>query len=243
MFQKPLTNEQVECYRRDGYLVVPKLVLIKEIAVFLKDEKKSSNVDHVPLQRHKTDPAYSALASHPKIVAIVSQLLEGHPNIVQTMFLNKPKQGGRGIALHQDTHYLPNEPNTLMACWIALSDTDADNGGLCVVPGSHMEGLREAGRIENKTEFDSWETEHEMRDPDSREWKRKMNSFQIQGLPEERIMRLSVPKGSGVFFTGMTIHGSFANHSEDRPRQAFATHYIHESTWLHRCDVQNTVPA
>ncbi len=243
MFQKPLTNEQVECYRRDGYLVVPKLVLIKEIAVFLKDEKKSSNVDHVPLQRHKTDPAYSALASHPKIVAIVSQLLEGHPNIVQTMFLNKPKQGGRGIALHQDTHYLPNEPNTLMACWIALSDTDADNGGLCVVPGSHMEGLREAGRIENKTEFDSWETEHEMRDPDSREWKRKMNSFQIQGLPEERIMRLSVPKGSGVFFTGMTIHGSFANHSEDRPRQAFATHYIHESTWLYRCDVQNTVPA
>ena len=239
----PLTSIQVDTYHRDGFLVVPKLLHMKEINAFLREEKKSNKDDHVPLQRHKTDAAYSALASHPKIVAIVSQLLEGHPNIVQTMFLNKPKQGGRGIALHQDTHYLPNEPNTLMACWIALSDTDADNGGLCVVPGSHLEGLREAGKIDNKLEFDSWETEHEMRDPDGRDWKRKMHSFQIQDLPEDHIIRLTVPKGSGVFFTGMTIHGSFANHSEERPRWAFATHYVHESTWLYRCDVQNTVPA
>ena len=238
-----LSVDQILSYHRDGYLVVPKLILMKEINSFLKNEKKSRSDDHVSLQRHKTDPVFGAFASHPKVVAIVSQLLEGHPNIVQTMFLNKPKQGGRGIALHQDTHYLPNEPNTLMACWIALTDTDADNGGLCVVPGSHLEGLREAGKIDDKKEFDSWETEHDMRDPDGREWKRKMHSFQIQGLPEERIIRLIVPRGSCVFFTGMTIHGSFANHSADRPRSAFASHYVHESTWLYRCDVQNTVPA
>ncbi len=239
----PLTNDQVASYHRDGYLVVPKLLLMKEIDAFLRGEKMSSSDDHVPLQRHKTDPNYRALASHPKVLAVVSQLLNGHPNIVQTMFLNKPKQGGKGIALHQDTHYLPNEPNTLMACWLALSDTDAENGGLCVVPGSHLEGLQEAGKINDKKEFDSWETEHDMRCPDGREWKRKMHSFQIQGLPEDRIVRLTVPRGSGVFFTGMTIHGSFANHSEDRPRRAFATHYVHPSTWLYRCDVQNTVPA
>ncbi len=30
----------------------------------------------------------------------------------------------------------------------------------------------------------------------------------------------------GVFFTSLTIHGSFANPSTDRPRLAFATHYV-----------------
>jgi hypothetical protein len=39
----------------------------------------------------------------------------------------------------------------------------------------------------------------------------------------------------------MTIHGSFANRSDDRPRPAFATHYVHEDTWLFRCDVQDAV--
>jgi ectoine hydroxylase-related dioxygenase (phytanoyl-CoA dioxygenase family) len=51
------------------------------------------------------------------------------------MYLNKTQENNLGIALHQDTHYIPNTPNTLLACWIALSDTDETNGGLFVVPG------------------------------------------------------------------------------------------------------------
>ena len=43
-----------------------------------------------------------------------------------TVYMNKAPRGGTGIAMHQDTHYLRNEPNTRMACWIALSDPDPD---------------------------------------------------------------------------------------------------------------------
>jgi ectoine hydroxylase-related dioxygenase (phytanoyl-CoA dioxygenase family) len=46
-----------------------------------------------------------------------------------------------------------------------------------------------------------------------------------------------------VFFTGLTIHGSYANRSPDRARRAFATHYVAEGTWVFRTDVQQTVPA
>ena len=45
-----------------------------------------------------------------------------------------------------------------------------------------------------------------------------------------------------VFFTGMTIHGSFANRAVNRPRKAFATHYVAEGTWLPRVDIQATIP-
>src|SRR5262249_547876 len=150
--------------------------------------------------------------------------------------------GGKGIALHQDCHYLPNEPNTLMACWLALTDTDAENGGLCVVPGSHRRGLCEVRKNRDDQEHASWETRHRMRDREGREWEQPMVSFQIEDLDPAAILRLTVPRGGGVFFTGMTIHGSFANQSAARPRPAFATHYIREDTWLFRCDVQDAMP-
>jgi ectoine hydroxylase-related dioxygenase (phytanoyl-CoA dioxygenase family) len=235
-----LTPQQVERYHADGYLIVPELLTGAEVSAFL-GESTNPKSEPYGLHGHLKDAQYRHLATHPRVIPIVTQLLGGRPRIVQTMFLNKAAAGGKGIALHQDCHYLPNEPNTLMACWLALTDTDPENGGLCVVPGSHQEGLRRARRNEDEAEHASWETKHQMRDREGREWEQTMVSFQIDDLEPERIRRLTVPRGAGVFFTGMTIHGSFANRSSDRPRPAFATHYVREDTWLFRCDVQETM--
>ena len=81
-----------------------------------------------------------------------------------------------------------------------------------------------------------------MSDRAGKSWDETMHSFDINGLREDEIVRLSVPSGSGVFFTGMTIHGSFANRSADRPRRAFAIHYIQQGTWIYRRDLQETQP-
>ena len=66
-------------------------------------------------------------------------------------------------------------------------------------------------------------------------------SFEIDNLDPAAVRRLTVPKGAGVYFTGLTIHGSYANTS-GRPRKAFATHYVKEGTFLPRKDIQETVP-
>lgn len=229
---------EVAAYRHDGFLMVPDLLTELEIDAFLAHERARAEETAFGLQGHRLDPQYRFLATHPKVVARVRQLLAGPPHIVQTMLLSKRPKGGQGIALHQDSHYLPNEPNTLMACWLALTDTDADNGGLCVVPGSHKGPLRTARRTMNSEDHASWETEHTMSDRHGRKWTQTMVSFEIEGIAPESIVRLTVPRGAGVFFSGMTIHGSFANRSEARPRIAFATHYVHEDTWLFREDVQ-----
>jgi ectoine hydroxylase-related dioxygenase (phytanoyl-CoA dioxygenase family) len=70
-----------------------------------------------------------------------------------------------------------------------------------------------------------------------------MYSFEIEGLDESRIERLTVPKGGAVFFDGLTIHGSYANRSKDRIRRAFAVHYVGEGSWVFRDDVQDVRPA
>ena len=240
-FPKILTPEEINSYRTDGYLVVPDLLTDDEVEAYLAHENESSPANQCGLRGHTQDPQYRYLATHPKIAGIASQLLESPLRVVQTMYLGKPS-GGKGIALHQDSHYLPNEPNTLMACWVAMTDTDGENGGLCVVPGSHHGGLLGVHENQGTQEHDAFEMNYPMRDRDGREWTQRMYRFEIDDLDPDTIVRLNVPRGAGVFFTGLTIHGSFANHSPDRPRLAFATHYVREDTWLFRQDVQDTMP-
>jgi phytanoyl-CoA hydroxylase len=237
-----LTPAQIEQYHRDGYLVVRDVLTTQEVADFLDHERARGAPAPGGIRAHTVDPQWRALATHSNIAGIARQLLGGKPWVVQTMFLDKSPKGGKGIALHQDTHHLPNEPNTLMACWIAMTDTDGTNGGLCVVPGSHKLGLRSTHQsAANNANYDSWVIEHRMRDTTGREWNERMYSYEIDDLDESTVARLSVPKGAGVFFTGLTIHGSYANTSPDRPRKAWAVHYVRDGTWLFRCDVQETM--
>ena len=237
-----LAPTQIEEYHNEGYLIIENLLTAEEVDAFVNYEATQVDCGPRGLQNHCNDSQWAQLAHHPNIVGVVRQLLDGPPEIVQTMYMNKAPQGGTGIALHQDTHYIRNEPNSLMACWLAMNDTDPDNGGLCVLPGSNQKGLYEFTRVRNESEHTAWEKDYPMRDPNKVEWLETMHSFDIIGVSEDEIKRLTVPKGSGVFFTGMTVHGSYANHSTDRPRQAFAIHYIHTDTWIYRCDIQDTVP-
>ena len=246
MNTRQLTQAQIDQFHADGFLVVPDLLSQQEIDDFLHHQSQPKPDEYQRgLQSHKADPKLEYIAKHPNIAGGAAQLLDGRPRIVQTMYLRKDPAGDAeigtpGIALHQDTHYLPSRPNTLMACWIALSDTDPDNGGLCVVPGSNHTPLRSTHLNEDDAEHASWETVYQMRAQDGREWEQKMYSFQIDDIEKEEIIKLSVPCGSGVFFSGMTIHGSYANRSKDRPRLAFAVHYVKDGSWLYRVDVQDT---
>ena len=54
---------------------------------------------------------------------------------------------------------------------------------------------------------------------------------------------LTVGPGGGVFFSSLTVHGSYANQTTDRPRLAFATHYVRAGTWVYRADLQDLIAA
>jgi ectoine hydroxylase-related dioxygenase (phytanoyl-CoA dioxygenase family) len=239
-----LSQEQLQEYQEQGYLVVPGLLSEEEVEEFVSYEAAQDKEWRNHLDNHKRDDHWRYVATHPSVAGVAEQILGSKPMIVQSMLLEKwPEQEGKGTALHQDTHYLPNEPNTLMACWLAMSDTDGTNGGLCVVPGSHKGELYSTHKATSMKDHQVWEVEHLMRDRSGKEWKQAFYSFEIDGLDTGSIVRLTVPTGAGVFFSGMTIHGSFANLSKERVRRAFATHFVSEGTWLFRADVQDLVPA
>ena len=241
-----LSSEQIAHYRRHGFLVVPDLLTGDEVQAFVDHEASGNAQVGLGLRAHVEDPMRGYVARHPNVAGVAGQLLGAAPCIVQSMYLAKyagrSPEDAQGISLHQDQRYLPTEPATLMACWVALSDTDPGNGGLCVVPGSHRDPLHDTHQAASP-EHRSWRKNYEMRDPDGREWIQEMYSFEVDDVDSLDIRRLTVPRGSGVFFTGMTVHGSYANKSADRDRLAFAVHYVSEGTWVYRCDVQDTVSA
>lgn len=243
-----LTDAQVARFHDEGYLVVPDLLTADEVEAFVRHQADPEAESlKQGLRTHLSDPFWQRLAHHHNVAGVARQILGGRPRIVQTMYMAKEparpdeELGGVGISLHQDSHYLPNEPDTLMACWIAMSDTDPENGGLCVAPGSHRDTLRET-TLNTNPEHMSWESDYGMRSPDGREWTEKLYSFDVVGIEEEDLVRLTVPRGSGVFFTSRTVHGSYANRSHTRPRLAFAVHYVKDGTWVFRTDVQDTTP-
>ena len=238
-----ISDEQIERYRDEGYLVVPDLLTPEEVEDFLRNEASALPPGwRDGLRSHALNPQRMRLASHPKVTAVVRALLGGAPQIVQTMLLDKPPSGGQGIALHQDSYYIRNEPNTLMACWLALTDTDAENGGLCVVPGSHKRGLVGSHPNRDTVEHVAWEVEHTLRDREGREWTHRLYAAEVDDLDLNALKKLTVPAGGGVFFTGLTIHGSFSNRTPHRRRAAFATHYVKDGTWVYRTDIQDLAP-
>ena len=245
-----LSESDIQSYHDNGYLVVEGLLdesFVDKFVAYEAEPKPDGWRQN--LRNHTTDEMWRQVSNSPKVTAIVEELSGGRPYIVQTMYMEKPPAGlaavgGAGVALHQDLHYLPCDPPNLIACWIALTDTDAENGGLCVIPGSHnVDDLYSTHKNENTADHDSWEIEYLMKDRSGKTWTEKMYSFEIDGLNEEDVVRLTVPKGGGVFFGGKTIHGSYGNRSVDRYRRAIATHYVPEGTWVTRVDVQETVPA
>src|SRR5438270_10689306 len=79
---------------------------------------------------------------------------------VQSMyFYDVP--GTPGQANHQDYEYIKNELNTLTACWIAMDDSDEENGCLWVVPGTNRGALLKHGAVQDVDEHEEWTTEVE----------------------------------------------------------------------------------
>jgi ectoine hydroxylase-related dioxygenase (phytanoyl-CoA dioxygenase family) len=93
-------------------------------------------------------PEVFALHHAPPLVDIVRQLTGSDVVLGHPVFNARPKLPGQQLTVvpwHQDSAYFgpETERSLILTCWIPLVPTDAENGGMQVLPGSHRLGLRE----------------------------------------------------------------------------------------------------
>ena len=141
-----LTNKEKQQYSEQGY--------VKNLPVFsyngalelqgLFEELSSRLPSDVDINKtnmwHKASKKFHDLCRTPEILDYVEDILG--PNFVQWggQFFHKEPKSGSVVPWHQDAQYWPLKPANAVTVWLAVYDTDKENGAMKVVSGSHKKG-------------------------------------------------------------------------------------------------------
>ena len=164
---------------------------------FAKDETQG---DRLPVLRkaentRQYSDVFRDLAQHPKLIAVVQELIGQDLLLFRSTLMFKPAFHGSSHGLHQDSAYWPMEPPNLVTVSIALNDATPENGCFKVIPKSHLWGMQSWGHI--------------ARQQDAELTDRKEVAAQQMDVP--------LSAGSALFFHSLMVHGSGPN-STPHPR-------------------------
>ncbi|KAJ8708594.1 hypothetical protein PYW08_009976 [Mythimna loreyi] len=234
----PLSPEQIQFYRDNGYLVIKKLIGIPALNSYrqrftdvcegrvekgrvtvIKDRALAQNhsrpEDYInKIQELLFDDVFSTYSEDPRLLHIVAQLIGDDVTAVNSMLINKPP-GTNEHPPHQDLFYFPFRPaDKIVATWTPIDPVSRDNGCLYMVPGSHQPGiLYEHDEQENSAKLFFFGI---------------VNSGEV--APEHRRVYLEMEPGDTVFFQSNIVHGSRPNVSKTY-RKAMTSHYANSSCY------------
>jgi hypothetical protein len=153
------SNDDIEAYRREGYVVVPSLFARDEMDLLRDTAKKDSVLDReaygrgdgeggeirLSLWNHPGDDLYGMFSRNERVVDRVQQILNDEPYHYHSKMIMKEARTGGAWEWHQDYGYWYENgvlfPN-LCSVFIAVDRAMRANGCLQVLRGSH-----EIGRI------------------------------------------------------------------------------------------------
>jgi len=227
---KHLTQEQIQGFQEDGYLVADGLFSSEEARVLADNFMRMHAEGPIPgcfepaspeeaegdilalyprmMHPHRIDDMSLRYLLDNRLEYVLTDLFGEEPLAAQSMLYFKPP-GAKGQALHQDNFYLKVEPGTCIAAWVALDAADQENGGLEVVSGTHDMELFCPEEADSDVSF----TRDYVPVPEG-----------LEAVP------VVMQPGDVLFFNGQLVHGSQPNSSEDRFRRSFICHYLGRSS-------------
>ena len=215
-----LSDNQIESYRREGYLVLPGFFGADELASVdramrevtetalasgdwsdvleleseLHDGRQVPRRIYEPFDKHET---FRRIGSEPRLLDCLEALIG--PNIAhQYSKINmKPARVGSVVKWHQDMAYYPSTNDDVVAVLIYVDDATEENGCLQVLPRHHTHFFDHTGA---DGQFAGMVTED------------------LSGGRFGRSVSLAAPAGSAILLHGITPHSSLPNLS-DQPRR------------------------
>ena len=152
-------NYHKKQYYKKGFTVVRNIFSNKEILglmkeleiVKLKAEKKNNNKYFHKTKDNKFNTIHNIQQFHKKGLIInlskkkvlknlAQMLLKDEPIVRNIEFFLKPKKTGMSSPYHQDNFYWNILSAKALNIWIACSEANENNGGICYLEGSHLLG-------------------------------------------------------------------------------------------------------
>jgi phytanoyl-CoA hydroxylase len=218
-----LTPQQIEQYRRDGFLVFEELFRREEAAALLarledlvlermpRPEgirmqiepavQRGEAVAASPMERLRKveglvehDDAFGRLARDPRILDVMQDLVGPDIKLFRDALMMKPPRHGSAKPYHQDSAYWQIDPPDLVSVWMALDDATLENGCMRVIPGSHTWGMLRHQHLQD---------------------------YQVDEAELDTTQEVSVPLNSGgcLFFHSLLLHATSPNPSP-HPRRS-----------------------
>jgi ectoine hydroxylase-related dioxygenase (phytanoyl-CoA dioxygenase family) len=142
-----LTADQVATFNRDGFIRPIRLFSTEEIADIRQyfDELLAKVVaaggdSYSISSAHLRYARVYDILTHPRIVAVVRDILGNDVVAWGSHFFCKMPKDGKAVAWHQDASYWPLTPTKAVTVWLAIDDADTENACMRFVRGSHHFG-------------------------------------------------------------------------------------------------------
>jgi non-heme Fe2+,alpha-ketoglutarate-dependent halogenase len=199
-----LTREQVDHFNEQGYLKGVRFFTEAEAlenrryfdALLEKVVAAGGNSYSISTAHLKYGKVWDLL-THPKVVAVVKDLLGENVIGWGSHFFCKMPGDGKTVSWHQDSSYWPLTPSKAATVWLAIDDADRENACMKYIPGSHHHG--------HLTYTMSEDSESNVLD-------QKVENAEGIGAP----IYVELKAGEAAIHSDLLLHGSEANRSSRR---------------------------
>ena len=159
-----LSFEEIELYKEKGF-VVPNFKVSEDILGSLRQALEDTLRDNPKVRPEQLASIHTPNSSAEDTIGLktflevaldnelldpVSSILGDHIIMWGVQLFCKPGDDGMEVPMHQDGQYWPIRPLATCTLWLAIDDSDRDNGCLKVVPGSHKKAVHFDHKIENR---------------------------------------------------------------------------------------------
>ena len=198
-----LSSNQLKQYEDDGF-VSPINIFSKEKAKEIRNEiELIENEMPEELEKsgrynaHLISPLLDEVTHNSKILDAVESLI-GENILVcgTTLFIKNPNEKGF-VSYHQDAKYIGLEPHNWVTAWVAITDSNENNGCMRMWSGSHKNNLKDHDQKFNEGNL-------------------LTRGQTVKNVPHKETTPLVLNAGQMSLHHPKIVHGSGLNKSDDR---------------------------
>ena len=198
-----LSDQQINFYNDNGY-IAPIDVLSKQEANEIRNEietiekKWPKALEGIGRNYiHLISPVFNKVCLNTKILDAVESIIGKNILICgTTLFIKNPNEKGF-VSFHQDAKYIGLEPHNWVTAWIAVTDTNEENGCMRMWSGSHKQKIKH----------------HEQKFDENNLLTRGQT---IENVPIKETKPIILKAGQMSLHHPTIVHGSGLNRSNDR---------------------------
>ncbi|MDB2698470.1 phytanoyl-CoA dioxygenase family protein [Candidatus Pelagibacter bacterium] len=197
-----LSSNQLKEYKDEGF--------VSPINIFSKDKAKEirNQIEFIEKElpgeldksgrynAHLISPLLDEVTHNPKILDAVESLIGKNILVCgTTLFIKNSNEKGY-VSYHQDAKYIGLEPHNWVTAWVALTDSNEENGCMKMWPGSHLV-IKDHDEKFNKANL-------------------LTRGQTVENVPDNEVKSVELAAGQMSLHHPRIVHGSGVNKSNDR---------------------------